>query len=827
MEVMGKETEEEEVCEDLTVQKDLPNLNKSSLDAANATPADTGTNYPFKKWMDSFRSRRRAVPRIPEVYVEGWFDEPSAVTNDAEFSTSPPQEQQWDRLSGGSSSILGTVKTASMSLATQSFATRSRANTHSSHQSAQSGPEVRRSFDSVRRTTSLSMENAVRSRAGKRRHVLHEIFVSESNYVDGLQALSKILSASLTTRPAIYKDLQRLLQMHENFKERLQLVSPLSVESPPAEISTLHGLQEKLRDLPRFKKPQSQSLRTRNLKATIDSRLKRATAEPSEALKVAKELEKLSEGFGVYEDFCSKYDLLYEDMDLLRKSVPAGGFWFHGIEALAKSVESTDTRKQDNKKSMTIEDLLIKPVQRVCKYQLLLQELLKTTPAGDCPSTHYEIRQILDKVRRIVAQINTATGNPVLKDRIQKTIILQGRLDYSGQSVLHDVYQQLGPLNLCGVLHVAYKSTDRITGEYMICILFPSYLVLARGGYDNRKLIVVASLYVLDMTVDILSNGQGLVCHDAPYSWKIIFQDDQNRYEMILSASSATEERHWKTELLRASAMSPSALPTLSLEPRGLFLLSLSLVPLGRIDSPSAVLVRRPSTRSMSTRSSVKRHLEHVIIKKTHNPLHDEDVRHLHEGGIERSRSVARETSPTILAPLRQDRVRLERSIADIFTRDVLPYPGMLVTRADYLRTQSLMRGLSFRTPFNSRRSSSISKGTVKSFEAGSDTKEEDDLNEKDVEAYYPLRDVVQLAEELGVDKGTSDRPETMRHAPTKAFQSVRHVMRASSDFITYRSSESNLRSKRRSIPWKRWTSPLAFFSSLSRKSSTRDSSEG
>lgn len=69
----------------------------------------------------------------------------------------------------------------------------------------------------------------------------------------------------------------------------------------------------------------------------------------------------------------------------------------------------------------------------MCKYQLLLQELLKTTPASDCPSTHYEICQILDKVRRIVGQINTATGNPVLKDRIHKTLILQGRLDYSGQ----------------------------------------------------------------------------------------------------------------------------------------------------------------------------------------------------------------------------------------------------------------------------------------------------------------------------------------------------------------------------------------------------------
>jgi hypothetical protein len=272
--------------------------------------------------------------------------------------------------------------------------------------------------------------------------------------------------------------------------------------------------------------------------------------------------------------------------------------------------------------------------------------------------------------------------------------------------------------------------------------------------------------------------------------------------------------------------MPPNALPTLSLEPRGLSLLSLSLLPLGRVDSPSAVLARRPSTRSMSARSSAKRDLDYVIIKKTHNPLHDENVRHFHEGQIQRSRSVARENIPTILAPLRQDRVRLERSIADVFTRDVLPYPGMLVTRADYLRTHSLMRGLSFRTPFNSRRSSSISKSTIRSVEVGSDNKDEDSLLEKDVEACYPLRDMMYL-EELAADKGPSDRPETMRHAPTKALQGARQVMRASSDYVTYKASDPKSKSKRRPMLWKRWTSPLAFFSSLNRNRSTGDGSEG
>jgi hypothetical protein len=43
----------------------------------------------------------------------------------------------------------------------------------------------------------------------------------------------------------------------------------------------------------------------------------------------------------------------------------------------------------------------------------------------------------------------------------------------------------------------------------MVCILFPGYMVLARGGSDNRKLSVVACLYILDTTIDVLANGKG------------------------------------------------------------------------------------------------------------------------------------------------------------------------------------------------------------------------------------------------------------------------------------------------------------------------------
>ncbi|OXV09890.1 hypothetical protein Egran_02346 [Elaphomyces granulatus] len=782
----------------------------------------------LKKWVDSIRSRKTTSSQTPRVYIEGWVDEPFGNISDSSLSPFPSfqelHEQQWDRLSGGSSSILETVKTTSISINTQS-AVRSRATTQSTHQSVcRSNSEARGSIDSVR-LTSTTLDDGVRSRAIKRREILHEILTSEVDYVMGLRTLADILSTVLMTRPAIYHDIQKLREIHERFLSQLRVVTPMSQDTSAAELSSLHGLQERWSsiDLNRFKKSRNRSLRTRNLMATIDSRIKKATADPSEAVQVARELSKLSEDFVVYENYCSKYDLLYEDMDILRKTLSASAFFDQGIEALAKSVASTTSRRLEDRKSMTLKDLLIKPVQRVCKYPLLLQDLLKCTPASDCPLAFSEINQVLDEIRLLLVKINTATGNPVHRDRIQKTIVLQERLDYSGQDVLQNVYRQLGPMILCGVLHVAYQSSERVTGEYMVCILFSGYMVLAKGSTDNRKLAVVACLYILDMTIDVLANGkEGLHCYHCPFSWKVIFQDYQESYELILSASSATEEKLWKMELLRASAALPSALPTESLEPRKFFLLALQLSPLDRVHGPSALLTRRSSLRSEAPPMSLKLQLEQVIIKKTHLPFHDEEVRQIHDGEIERSRSLVMASSPTILAPRRQDRVKLERHIADIYTRDVLPYPGMVLAKGDYLYRSpgSLMRKISFRTPF-SRRSTT---GTTKSASAGSDTKEEDGMPEssKDAEeTFVPAEALLQLTEEPADSEPSEPildgSLETPRLAQTVAFRSVRRrVAVARSDFLSRSMSDrSTAGSEKAASPRKRWNPSMALMNAL------------
>lgn len=71
------------------------------------------------------------------------------------------------------------------------------------------------------------------------------------------------------------------------------------------------------------------------------------------------------------------------------------------------------------------------------------------------------------------------------------------------------MYKQLGPLSLCGVLHITYQTPEYITGGYMVCILFTYHLVIAKPSNDYRRLESLACVYIPDMKIDSIRNGEG------------------------------------------------------------------------------------------------------------------------------------------------------------------------------------------------------------------------------------------------------------------------------------------------------------------------------
>ncbi|KAF9886861.1 hypothetical protein FE257_010984 [Aspergillus nanangensis] len=646
---------------------------------------ESRNNVHFQRWVRSFRVKKRdPVRRI----VDGWSDSSRSQSDAA--SDSP----NW-RLSGLSSN-LEEIKTVTTSINSQSIM-RSTNTTHSTEPSIRS--DVRGSLDSSMAISNRIFDEEAQNRATKRRQVLRELITTESEYVFGLKALNDVLCL-LFARPEICYGLQQIRDIHENFLSCIRRVTPLSTLDRE-EFDTLAfkagvgtTFDSRLRAIGR------KSLLSHRFKAMIHSRVTLLAAETNEALEVALQIQALITKFKVYEDFFRDYQLLTEDVDVLRRSIPNWAVLDQGIEALSRSIASLEIRALRENKAMSLNDLLIKPAQRLCKYPLLLQELLKWTHIQEDPMAYEGIRQALELVRAAISKINDIPGNPVNKTLVQRTLILQNMMVFPKSGYVHDIYKQLGPMSLCGVLHVTYIMSRNITGKYMVCVLFKSHLILASLSQGHPKLQVVACLYVCDVKLDTLRNGRGLCCDSSLFSWKLSFQYKSNGFEVVLSASSANEERKWKTEFLRSiAASSPTPRPVASQFKDYSFLL-LDLTPL-EANSEGAW---RPSIDSRGLLYELN--VPHVVIKKTHNPSQPEETYHT-EGEIERHRRHS--SSALVLTSRRQDRIQLERFIASVYTRESLAYPGMSLSTNDILREPvSLMRRLS-RHPVLYRRSSSSS----------------------------------------------------------------------------------------------------------------------
>ncbi|PYH46918.1 putative Rho guanyl nucleotide exchange factor [Aspergillus saccharolyticus JOP 1030-1] len=678
--------ESKDIVETPLLVLETSGLEKKSNNGNTPVPASSDPVKVFKRWINSLRSRRGFPPSDPQRYVEGWMEIPQADSDTGPklSLTHEAQEKKWESWSNHSSH-LETVKTTTISIASQSVV-RSRGTTQSTtNQSIKS--DLRESLESIRPALSSTIDEDAQNRAIKRRRVLRELVTTECDYVFGLKALADALFI-FSVRPEIYYNVQQLRDIHEDFLARLRKLTPIS-NLAGAEFDNLvpQPTHKHLSALELgFKALHSKSLRSRSFKASVNSRLRALAAETREALEVAQAVGKLSRNFSTYKLFCSSYGLLSFDVELLRSSVPNWRIFDLGIEALSKSVASIDRQAHEEHRSMALDDLLIKPVQRLCKYPLLLEELLRWTHIQDDPSAHDGIRQILESVRRVVQEVNQVNNNPINRILVLKTRELQNLLDFPEGNKTLDLYKQLGPLILCGVLHVTYSSPTEIVGCFMVCVLFSSHILFANMNDDNRRLRALMCLHIPDLKIDTPHTGEDICC-ECVFSWKLVFQDSNKRYELLLSASSATEEKKWTTETLKCAALSTKGQRDILERSRRYAFISLDLVPLSSTELP---LARRPSMQALSA-SRPPPEYPIIVIKRTHCPYLLEE-HNPQNGESERFKEHPDDIVTPIIAR-RQDRIRLERAISAVYTRDALPYPGMTLAMGDLLfRPGSIMR---------------------------------------------------------------------------------------------------------------------------------------
>ena len=127
-------------------------------------------------------------------------------------------------------------------------------------------------------------------------------------------------------------------------------------------------------------------------------------------------------------------------------------------------------------------------------------------------------------------------------------------------------------------------------------------------------------------------------------------------------------------------------------------ILWISLKSIGSIIGKPGTLVRRISIQRAATVGS-KTNVCQVIIKNTHALRDSTDYPTSDDLSVNRSQSLqSTNIRIPILAPKRTERVRMEHDLAKVWTKDLLPYPGMGGTRGDSLlraSASSMMRKIS------------------------------------------------------------------------------------------------------------------------------------
>ena len=398
--------------------------------------------------------------------------------------------------------------------------------------------------------------------------------------------------------------------------------------------------------------------------------------------------------------------MVQRDIEESQRAILAWPDYDKAIEAISAHVNPAKSREANSRKALTVKDLLIKvsrsllfvwfpvlihsqPIQRLPRYELLFGDLCKFTPVCDDPGSHSLVEDLLIQLRETCSSMDKAKDDTSRTRALEATWLLGQRLNFSNQIPRSVFLQLLGNLELFGSLHVAYRGKEIVRGGYVACILFDTTLLLATVNEEPLRYSVLVGISLAHATIEESDNGKGLQCHTAPHSWKVVFEHAARMFEMILTACSAVEADVWRTHLNKHIAVQAQAAANGRANPLELSSpLTAEMRSVGKAFGKPGSFVRRMSVHRTQTVGPTT-DLNQVIIKNTQAVKEVMDNPSATSLAIPRSQSVVTPSHVQTLAPRRAERIRLEGLLVDVWTKDLLPFPGMTVKRSDPIRASA------------------------------------------------------------------------------------------------------------------------------------------
>ncbi|KAK5987607.1 hypothetical protein PT974_11739 [Cladobotryum mycophilum] len=701
-----------------------PSLPLISIDHDNLSVQDLSKpeklelRRPFHKWMRTIH--RRATQQLTALSTDRtlqWQQLDSGSQSPNAVWRRPHHRKS---SSGSSFAFVSAVRSASASVASVSAVTRSRrkiirsqrlSSTECSSRASILGP--RASEDSGVLEPQGLADIAATERSLRRRQVLEELISTEEAYIGDVRFLMNVyvtILASLPTehvglRSSINRNLTEIIELHEEILGELHRAVPHS-EYTQVDINTpsttslnpthAHGYGHR-------RWASLSAVPENNLEMSWLENVPGMLSEPQVAAEVSKVFAKKINRLFIYEEYGAAYEIMIKDIASAQQVMPD---W--------ETYQREPPRRA--KKSLTTNDLLVKPIQRICKYPLLFSELLKYTPVSDCPNSHMEVDSVLTRLREATAEINRASDDVGMKATLEKTWLLQDRLVFPDRKLDAFSKKQIrsfGHVRLCGTLYVCWQTKDSVDGQYMVCLLYRDVLCLASAGKVDPIYTILACININEVRIEDTDNGRGLQCHTAPFSWKLVFECDHQMYEMIMTACTPREEMVWRSRLSRPAKETPEVR-----DPNVFSSLYLNIKSLGIVfGKPGKCTVARRISIHRATTVGPKSPLCQVVLKNT-SVVRDAPNNTSVALSINRSQSLLTTNARLpVLAPARSERARLEALLADVWSREILPFPGMTARS----RSENLVR---------SSASSVIRKLSVASI-ASSFTKRSGSLNQR------------------------------------------------------------------------------------------------
>jgi len=213
-------------------------------------------------------------------------------------------------------------------------------------------------------TTSFSEFEDRKCREAKRRHIIEELLSTEEGYVNDLKCLVEIYFRSLAQQSWISQS--DLVTLRRNITAILDLQTAI--------------LESMKRHFPRG----GTGLRV----AVVASRV----------------LIENGGRFMVYRQYCLEHD---DALQVIHKHHKSRGW--QAWERSCWTIAEHDTAS--SKRAMRLNDLIAKPIQRLCRYPLILNDLLHNTPIQDDYEAHHNLKNAHLQMTNIVGEINESNRN--------------------------------------------------------------------------------------------------------------------------------------------------------------------------------------------------------------------------------------------------------------------------------------------------------------------------------------------------------------------------------------------------------------------------------